>query len=227
MNLLTRRRTVKSNRELKAGFAEVLASLKESGEQHKEIAREHKEIAREHKEFDRQMQEIAQEHKEIAREQKENDRAIKRLNKQMGDLHRRFGDMAAHLVAPGIEARFSEMGFHIDDSVRHGREIKDGRGNILAEIDLELENGEYIIAVEIKATVRLTDVEHHIKRLEILKAHRERRGDKPKKILGAIAGAIFESAERQAVIEAGFYALVQSGDTMKMAIPPDFVPRVW
>jgi len=33
--------------------------------------------------------------------------------------------------------------------------------------------------------------------------------------------------ERQAVSEAGFYVLVQSGDTMKLELPEGFVPREW
>lgn len=46
-------------------------------------------------------------------------------------------------------------------------------------------------------------------------------------IYGAIAGAVFGGEEKQAVLEAGFYALEQSGDTMKMDIPGGFVPRVF
>ena len=42
---------------------------------------------------------------------------------------------------------------------------------------------------------------------------------------GAVAGAIFGTIEKKAAIEAGFYVLEQSGDTMKMDIPDDFVPR--
>jgi hypothetical protein len=106
-------------------------------------------------------------------------------------------------------------------------DIYDEQGKIKAEIDQVLENGEYIVAVEVKATVRLKDIEHHIRRLEILREDREKKQEKPKKIRGAIAGAIFGPMEKQAVIEAGLYALVQSGDTMRMDIPGDFVPREW
>jgi len=171
-------------------------------------------------ETDRKLQEVAQFIRETGLQMKETD-------KKMGDLYNRFGEMAEHLVAPGIAARFNERGFHFDSIMPGGIKIVDEQRKVIAEIDLLLENGEYIIAIEVKATVRPNDVEHHIRRLEILREHRAKKHEKPKKIQGAIAGAIFGAAEKQAVREAGFYVLEQSGDTMKMDIPSDFVPREW
>ncbi|MDR0495725.1 MAG: hypothetical protein LBG95_08900 [Treponema sp.] len=150
----------------------------------------------------------------------------KRLGKQMGDLHRRFGEMAEHLVAPSIARRFNELGFHFETMSPGGHRILDEQGNTKTQVDILLENGEHIIAVEIKATVRLQDIEHHVRRLEILREFRNKKHDE-RKIQGAIAGAIFGNAEKKAVIEAGFYALEQSGDTMKLEIPEGFVPGEW
>ena len=175
-------------------------------------------------ETDRKLQELFLAIKETDRQMKETDRQMKETDRKMGDLYNRFGEMAEHLVAPGIAARFNELGFHFDSIMPGGIKIVDEQRNVIAEIDLMLENGEYIIAIEVKATVRPKDVEHHIRRLEILREHRKKKQDN-RRIQGAIAGAIFGAAEKQAVIEAGFYALEQSGDTMKMVIPNDFVPR--
>ena len=175
-------------------------------------------------ETDRKLQELFQAIKETDRQMKETDRQMKETDRKMGDLYNRFGEMAEHLVAPGIADRFNERGFHFDSIMPGGIKIVDEQRNVIAEIDLMLENGEYIIAIEVKATVRPKDVEHHIRRLEILREHRKKKQDN-RRIQGAIAGAIFGAAEKQAVIEAGFYALEQSGDTMKMVIPNDFVPR--
>jgi hypothetical protein len=82
------------------------------------------------------------------------------------------------------------------------------------------------MAVEIKAKTHIKDIEHHIKRLEILRAYRDKHHD-TRKIQGAIAGAIFGSAEKGAAIETGFFVLEQSGDTVKMDVPDGFVPREW
>jgi hypothetical protein len=175
-------------------------------------------------ETDRIVKEVAQIVRENAERQKETERQMKKTHRRMGDLYNRFGEMAEHLVAPGIARRFNERGFHFDSIMPGGIRIVDEQGQTKTEIDLLLENGEYIIAIEVKATVRLNDVEHHVRRLEILREHRKKKQDN-RRIQGAIAGAIFGAAEKQAVIEAGFYALEQSGDTMKMVIPSNFVPR--
>jgi len=165
-------------------------------------------------------------------QRKENDRIMEKVALQMeetdrkiGELSNRFGELAEHLVAPAIHERFNELGYHFSAAAEGGYKIRDiSNGKTLAQIDILLENDDYIMAVEVKATVRIKDIEHHIKRLEILKEYRSKRHD-TRKIQGAIAGAIFGSAEKKAVIEAGFFVLEQSGDTMKLEIPEGFVPR--
>jgi hypothetical protein len=179
------------------------------------------------------LREVAEQQKETARliketreSQKETGQQIKALNEQMGGLHNSFGEMAEHLVAPGIVERFNELGFHFNAVAPGGFKVLDDNGKIMAQVDILLVNSDYIIAVEVKATVRPKDVEKHIKRLEVLREYYEKNGDK-RIIQGAIAGAIFTDTEKKAVAEAGFYVLVQSGDTMKLELPDGFVAREW
>jgi hypothetical protein len=171
------------------------------------------------KETDLKFQETDRQFKETREEMKETYRKI-------GELGNRFGELAEHLVAPAIHKRFNELGYHFNGVAPGGYEVRDNMGKTVAEVDILLENDNYIMAVEVKAKPRLNDIEHHIKRLEILREHRNRHHD-TRKIQGAIAGAIFGSAEKQAVIEAGFFVLEQSGDTVKMDVPEGFVPREW
>jgi len=89
-----------------------------------------------------------------------------------------------------------------------------------------MENGETIIALEVKTKPALKDVEHHIKRLEILRDHQRGINDR-RTIKGAIAGAIFGAEEKKATVEAGLYVVEQSGDAMKIDVPDGFVPREW
>jgi len=109
-----------------------------------------------------------------------------------------------------------------------GQKIFDEKtGKIKAEIDLLLENGNTIMAVEIKTRPVINDIEHHIKRLEILRDHRRTVSNDQRKVQEAIAGAIFEDIVKEAVREAGMYVIEQSGDTMKIDMPEGFVPREW
>jgi len=163
---------------------------------------------------------------EVSEQLNKTERIVRRNSKQMGELHRRFGQLAEHLVAPNINKRFNELGYHFGGISPGGIKIEDEQGRTKTEIDLLLENGETIMAVEVKTKPAIKDVDHHLKRMEILREHRDRLNDK-RKIQGAIAGAIYGNEEKKAVIEAGLYVIEQSGDTMKIEVPQDFVPRQW
>ncbi|MCL2270110.1 MAG: hypothetical protein FWC24_02075 [Treponema sp.] len=163
---------------------------------------------------------------ESDRRMQETERFLKKIGKQMGYLNNRFGELAEHLVAPGIARRFNELGHHFDGIASGGYKISDSTGKVIAEVDLLLENGDCIMAVEVKVRPKQKDIERHIKRLEILRGHRSNKHDS-RKIYGAIAGAIFGTAEKKDAIDAGFFVLEQSGDTMKMDIPDGFVPRAY
>jgi hypothetical protein len=52
-------------------------------------------------------------------------------------------------------------------------------------VDVWLENGEFVLAVEVKSYLRIEDVKDHIERMAILKRYGEERGDK-RKLLGAV-----------------------------------------
>ena len=163
--------------------------------------------------------------KETAESQKETDRRMKETDIRMGFLNNRFGELAEHLVAPGIEEKFNALGYKFIAALK-GYELRDEKGNVKTQIDILLENGSCIMAVEVKSKPKMQDIEHHIKRLEILRQYRNKTNDN-RKIYGTIAGAIFGEAEKKACIEAGFYAIEQTGDTMRIDVPEGFAPKEW
>ena len=165
------------------------------------------------------FQETREQINELREESKKTDRKI-------GELGNRFGELAEHLVAPGIAERFNELGYRFDAAAPGGYKIFDSKGNEKTEVDILLENGDCIMAVEVKTRPKIQDIDHHIKRLEILREHRNKHHD-TRKIFGAVAGAVFGSAEKQAAVKAGFYVIVQSGDTVKIEIPDGFSPNEW
>ena len=161
-----------------------------------------------------------------ARQMEETGRIIKRNGKQIGGLHRRFVELAEHLVAPGIAKRFNELGYSFDSISPGGHKIIDEQGNTKTQVDILLENGDCVIAVDVKVRPTLRDIERHVKRLEMLRLHRSKRRD-GRKIRGAVAGAIFGEAEKEATLEAGLYVAEQSGGAVKIVIPDDFIPKEW
>jgi len=126
-------------------------------------------------------------------------------------------------VAFRIKRRFNNIGYKFTSMCKGGLylydNIYDKDHNYRTQIDILLENDEYVIAVEVKAEVRENDIEHHINRLEILREWRNERNYPSIKIRGAIAGAIFPDEFKLKVLEAGMYVLEQSGDTMLLEVP--------
>ena len=89
-----------------------------------------------------------------------------------------------------------------------------------------LENGDIVIAVEVKSKPDQDDVKEHVRRMEILRQVADLRGDN-RKYRGAIAGAIMSDGIRKNILNNGFYLIEQTGDTVKLTIPEGFVPREW
>ncbi|MDR2922608.1 MAG: transketolase [Treponema sp.] len=202
-------------------FEKVWAMFQEYKEQMRlEATERQKEAAERQAEWEKESaKRQAEWKKEAAERQKE-------LDRRMGDLSNRFGELAEHLVAPCIHERFNELGYHFDAVAPGGYVIRDERGKITAEVDMLLENSDCIMAVEVKTKTRVKDIEHHVKRLEILREYRNKHND-TRKIMGAVASPILGAEEKKAILEAGFYVIEQSGDTMKIDVPDGFVPQVW
>jgi hypothetical protein len=189
-------------------FQETDRQIKETSEQMKESKAEH----------DRMIAEMRESRKETAR-------FIKDLGKQMGGLHRSFGELAEHLVAPNLVARFRELHYAFTKSACDMK-FDDAQGNTLTEVDVWLENGEYVMAVEVKGKLLKKDVDDHLERMGILQGYGKEHGDK-RKLLGAVAGAVLRQDARDYAIKSGFYVIEQSGDTVKIAMPEGFKPKAW
>jgi len=130
------------------------------------------------------------------------------------------------MVAPGIVDLFNDLGYHITQTAIHGYRILNEKKEVRAEIDLYMGNGDYIIAVEVKTSLGKKDIEWHKRRLEILREHSDKTGDR-RKIRGGMAVAVLGENDRKAILNAGFYLLEPSGTMMKMDLPEDFIPKEW
>jgi len=201
-------------------FEKVWAAMEEDREQQKETYRQLQEMSQK---TDRR---IAILNEQMGERHRETERKMAILNEQMGGLHNRFGEMAEFMVAPGIVDLFNDMGYHIEQAATHGYKIYGENRKIKTEIDLLMGNGDYIIAVEVKTSLGEKDIEWHRKRLELLREHSNKTGDR-RKIRGGMAVAVLDEKDRKAILDAGFYLLEPSGDMMKMDLPEGFVPGEW
>ena len=164
--------------------------------------------------------------KETDRQIKETDRQMKETFKKMGDLGNRFGELVEHLVLPSIKEKFNALGFTFNKTGKNIA-IKDAQDRYKgADIDIFLENNDCAIAIEVKAKTAQKDVERHLERMAVLRRWANNNNDK-RVFYGAVAGAIMTDEVKGYAQKAGFYTIVQSGDTVKIDVPENFAPKNW
>ena len=212
-------------------FDDVWAALMEDRKQREETD---KKLAKSREETEKKLakfreetdKELAQLKKEADKARREADKSRKETDRRIGYLDNRFGELAEHLVGPSILEKFNNRGFKFTQMARDV-EIKEiDNPNAFTEVDILLENGDIVIAVEVKAKPNEADVGKHIKRMEVLRRAADRRSDK-RLFQGAIAGAIMNQGIRDYIIKNGFYVIEQRGDSVKLTIPKGFTPRNW
>jgi hypothetical protein len=214
--------TVQAAHEWRAAADEIWTVLNRTAKIQEEIDRHLKETARRQEETDRQIKETARRQEETDRQLKETDR---QLNKRFSELGKRFGDMVEYMVMPNLVAKFEELGFTFTRA--NSTEIKDREHGIFAEVDVLLENGDKVMAVEVKTKPSIDDINSHIERMEKLRRYADLHGDK-RKYLGAVAGVVFSEGEKNYAFKKGFYVIEPSGDTFNIIEPKgSYRPYEW
>jgi hypothetical protein len=219
-------------------FEKVWAMFEESGRRFEESDRRMdrrmeetdrliKETGLQMKETDRKMEETDRQIKETGLQMKELGRRMEETRRLVGNLGSKLGDLIEHIVQPNIVEKFRALGYAFTKaSIRNTYRDKT-TNRAITEVDILLENGDYVLAVEVKTQVKSGDIEEHLNRMEILRTYADERNDK-RKFLGAVAAAIFNEPEKVYALKQGFYVLEQTGDTIQIAETPSaWKPREW
>jgi chromosome segregation ATPase len=203
--------TTQTTYEWKAAADEIWAILREVGRKHDEIAQQMKETEKQMKETDRRM--------------KETEKQMKETDKRVGEITNRFGDMVEHMVIPNLLTKFGELNFTFTKANR--TVIEDKEHKLFTEVDAFLENGDNVMAVEIKTKPSIDDIDRHIERMEKLRSYADLHNDK-RVYLGAIAGVVFNESEKTYALKKGLYVIEPSGDTFNITPPTgSYYPHKW
>jgi len=168
------------------------------------------------KESDRKFQEFKEEMRESG----------SRLDKQLGKLGNRFGEMVEYMVMPNLLPKFRELGLIFDKAYPHAV-IEDKENNIFMEIDITLENCDKVMIVEVKTKPTTEDITEHIERMEKIRYRADLHNDK-RIILGAIAGMVFNTYEKQFAMKNGFYVIEPLDETFRIFVPEgQYSPKEW
>jgi hypothetical protein len=185
-----------------------------------ETARRMEETAQQIKETDRQM-------KETDRQMKETDRKIEKLSKNIGGLGNSFGALIENLISARLWEKFMNYPYNLQRAYQRVKLYDDGN-RVLTDIDILLSDGSYAMAVEVKEKLdRKDDVEHHVKRMELIKKYPPAEV-KGKFLLGAMAGGEVDPDVAGFAYSNGFFVLELAGEAVRLVSPPaGFTPREW
>ena len=214
---------------------------KESAERMKEfditMKKHAEESAERMKEFDITMKKQAEESaerikeikgilKESAEIQKKTDRRLDRISKQYGGLNNSIGEIVEMIIIPGVKQKMNSFG-HTFTIMSPRKEFYKKDGASLMEIDLLLENGDEVMAVEVKTQLSLKWVDRHLKRLELLRKNESITGVTGKTIYAAIAGVNIDNDARELAVENGMYLIEIEEDAERIEVIPPVKPRTW
>lgn len=155
----------------------------------------------------------------------ETDRRMQETDRKISKLGNRIGELVEHLVSPNLLEKFNQLGYDfgkISPNVR----FKGHTDSLMAEVDILLENGDIVLAVEVKTKLSAEDVPEHIEGMAKLRRYAEEHRDS-RKLLGAVAGAIIPEGVKPFALKNGFYVIEQAGDTVKIDVPEGFTPKEW
>ena len=168
-----------------------------------------------------------QEMQELRESQKETDRQMKETDQRISKLGGRIGDLIEHIVVPNIMQKFNDLENLDFTKCSTNVKIKESRNpNLVAQVDIMLENGDIVIAIEVKSKPDILDVKNHILRMEKLRKAADLQHDH-RRYRGAIAGAIMGDDIATHILKQGFYLIQQTGNTVQINTPPGFKPREW
>ena len=147
---------------------------------------------------------------------------IKETNQRVGDLTSKWGQFVEGLVAPATLRLFAARGISLDGTTQRAKRLHNGQ---TLEIDILAVNGEYVVLIEVKSTLKVVDVQDHMQQLAQFKTFFREYADR--KVLGAVAGIVIDSDADKFAYKQGLFVIVQSGDLVKIANDAKFRPKVW
>jgi len=173
-------------------------------------------------ELSREIQEVWALFRETSKQIDKTSRKVEQLNETVNALTGKWGKFVEGLVAPGAVRMFREKGIDVE---RTSTRNKIQKGGEEMEIDILLENEEYVVATEVKSTLKVEDVNEYIEKLRRLCEFFPRF--KEQKLIGAVAGIVIEEEADKYAYRKGLFVITQTGEAVKILNDEKFNPKLW
>ena len=179
-----------------------------------------REVSASQRETDRRMQETDRQMQETGREIKETGRQLRELK----DLFNgQWGKLMEALVEGDLVELLSRRGIEVDHTVCN---LKSRNGAPRWEIDIIAANGDEVVAVEVKTTLKVRQVADFIETLKVFpgEAPSVYRG---KRTYGAVAYLKADEAADAYAERQGLYVIRATGSSASITNEKDFKPRTF
>ncbi len=190
----------------------------------KEVKEMFKDVRLDFKEIEQRFKETEKVVEKTSQQIQASDRKLEKYFGKVKELDRNWGTLVEALFKPSVATQFQERGIEVVHT--HHRVISKLKGETM-EIDILLEDGDTVILVEVKTTLRVEHIDEHIaKRLSTFKRFFPRYADV--KVYGAVAYIhVEENADRYAYKHGLFVLTFTSGDMVSILNDEKFIPKIW
>ena len=122
---------------------------------------------------------------ELDKQIAETSKSIKELKINYGGLSNALGSFTEAVFKDALCKEFNKLGYSVSRHHNNSRYF-DEDNHIIAEIDIQLEDGDIIFLVEVKTKLMAEFIDDHIKRIEKVRLYMDKKDDN-RKIIGAVA----------------------------------------
>lgn len=164
--------------------------------------------------------------RETVKEMKETDRQMKETDKKIKELSALFtgqwGKLVESLVEGDLVKLLREKGINIERTIQRIKGNRDGENY---EYDIIAVNGEEIVIVEVKTTLRVDDVDDFHRK--VWKAKQYMPEYKSKKVYGGVAFITAEGSSEGMAEKMGFFVIRATGSSATIINSKDFTPKIF
>ena len=161
---------------------------------------------------------------EDANRKAEQDKATKEMRRRTNKLDELFtsqwGKLVEALVDGKVVELLNERGIKVEQTSQRCEGVYAGKTQ---EIDILAINGEEIVAIEVKTTLRPEDIADFEDKLKVLKLWMRHYADK--KVYGAVAYIRADAGSAKLAAKRGLFVIKAVGDSARMTNTKAFKPR--
>ncbi|MCX8143793.1 MAG: hypothetical protein N3F62_05985 [Bacteroidia bacterium] len=172
------------------------------------------------------FQETDKKFQETDKKFQETDRKFKETDKKLRQLENLFVGQWGKLIESLVEGNLAKLLRERGIDVRGTRQrIKSWYDNKEIEIDLLAINGKEVVAVEVKTTLRIEDVNDFIEDLKVFKKAFPEYKDKI--IYGSVAFLTANEGADKYAYRKGLFVIKATGESTKILNDKKFKPKSW